>query len=136
MPKVTEVVKTRIPPNPETQYLTAFPPKVCWRWLLRFLVHTVCEPSGNSISYFPVAPTPPNFRQPSRESRHHLESACTFLIHKARGSAETGVLPGEPPHAVGRAPGRKLAGVQGVSSGCETLGPFPLGTGGSWGSCL
>lgn len=45
--------------------------------------------------------------QPSRES-------VRVLIHEACGSVEAGKLPGVPPHAVGSAPRRKLAGLQGV----------------------
>ena len=48
------------------------------------------------------------------------------------GLQKQGVLPGEPPHAVGRAPGRKLAGIQGVSSGYETQALSP-GDGGQLG---
>lgn len=57
------------------------------------------------------------------------ESLCAVLIHAACGLVEAGKLPGAPPHAVGSAPGRKLAGLQGVGWEGETCRSFSPGVG-------
>lgn len=62
-----------------------------------------------------------------------LESLCAVLTHEACRSVEAGKLPGAPPHAVGSAPGRKLAGLQGVGWEGETCRSFSPGVGAAGG---
>lgn len=114
----------------------ACPPQVGYSWLVRFLVHRVRILSNRLGIRFLLSCSCPESQSLGSllEYPGMLWSLCApALSLRPVGLWKWGMLPGDPPHAGGRAPERKLADLQAVGWEWEARGLFSLGRGAAGG---